>query len=149
MADNFIDMTVTSSDLEQRLRQVATDSDKIRKKFLNKMGSALRKEIKKQIKISYITSNHTGKMEASYRSKTAKDGSRLTVFPSGAFPNIPKTVAQNSGAKIYSRKTGNFHHEIKAKHFVQTATSVYIDSGKYMVDVEKVVNDELKKAGLI
>lgn len=154
MAD-FVDLSVDAKAVEERLIKTSKSISSIRRKFLSKVGFELKKEIQRQIEISYTSSDHTGQLKKGIIYKIPKSGGaysfqpveRVSVFPGrrvGA-----KAIAQNEGKKIYSKKTGNFHHDIKGKHFVQTAKAVYLDSGKYQKDVEKIVNDELKKAGLI
>lgn len=158
-------MIAISADVEkvtEALRETSLNWKTIQRKCLSTIGRELRKSIKSNIAMT--TTRRTGELSNAYMYKAKFDGTKLSVFPASRrssetfsrvskyqnsraktrFPLFAKVYGLNSGSVIMtaSRKV---HHVLYPRNFVQKAQSQYVDSGRYQLDLEALINEELKK----
>lgn len=115
----------------------------IQKQTIGIIAKGTVKAIKTVIKSS--VNNHTNELINAYRYKVKKDGSEGNVYPKALNNDstiYPKAMTLSYGHSGPTKTSKNWY--IKPRGFVQ-AGKLYVESGGYNAEVEKMIDKQLKK----
>ena len=145
----LIGISVDVSSAQEYLRETALKIPQIEKKVLRLVGKEAAKETNKAVKSTLDTSTkaiighrYTYNMNKMYTYGKAKDHS-LTVYPkavAGGTLIIPVSTTLNYGYDAGAKRGPH----VTGRGFVQMGES-YVKTGRYMPEVQKLVDKELEK----
>lgn len=146
---DFLNIQVDVSSAEEYLRDTSLTIPQIEKKVLRLVGKLAAKETNQAVKATLNTSSkailghrYTYNMNKMYTYGKAKDHS-LTVYPkavSGGTLIIPVSTTLNYGFDAGNKRGPH----VTGRGFVQ-AGETYLKGGRYMPEVQKLVDKELEK----
>ncbi len=165
MAAGFsLDISCDVSAARRALQETALNQKTIMRKVLRVIGGKAVKEIKKEIASS--TKRRTGELRQAYTCRINKEGTSAVLYAKSGRQRkgkdkktsiYPKLMALNYGAEItaknarYLQVSGKDFYarkksiKIAGRGFLQRAWSLYMGSGHYIQDVQRLVDNELAK----
>lgn len=141
----FLSIQTDISEVQDALAGTSKSLKSIQKSVLRIAAKGTANAVKAAIKTSDLN-RRTGELQKAYTYKVKKDGSEANVFPKALNSQdrtiFPKAMTLSYGHSGPTKRAKAWF--IAPRNFVQ-AGDQYAQSGKYMDEVQKYIDNELEK----